>query len=326
MSYREQQRNLQTKLIGNKEIFGDAKAGASYRGDDRDYILDDGLKNLYPKIAQKAYEYFKSNKIKWWSLEQGKDKDKIDKPSGHILSSQVACVNHLFPIRDDPDAVKRLLKNIDIEADNVCLVDYSDKPGTQGYISFEATCADDYLGEKNLTRGEYCTSLDAMIIAEKNKKKTLVLIEWKYTEYYSTGVSNDKSLGKSGEVRQNRYNKLIKISDYLKNLNTKIYYFEPFYQLMRQTLWGEQMVKKFYKDYDFIIVHVIPDKNTSLKKSGSYKYNINGSSGSLHYLWTGQLKEQQEKPVPYKMISPDVLLSNQSDDKWIKYLETRYWR
>jgi len=49
--------------------------------------LTDGNYNLYEPIREGAIQYFKDNNIGWWGGS---------KPSGHILSSQIACVNHHF--------------------------------------------------------------------------------------------------------------------------------------------------------------------------------------------------------------------------------------
>ena len=102
--YREQQRERALTLINNgHSIFDGATGGKVFRKEGREYILLDGMKNLFPSIREEAIEYFTENKISWWGGFS---------PSGHVLSSQIACLNHLFFVRNDLDAVLSLLKVI----------------------------------------------------------------------------------------------------------------------------------------------------------------------------------------------------------------------
>ena len=76
----------------------------------------------------------------------------------------------------------------------------------------------DHLNEKTLTRGSNCTSVDAFIYAvhKGDKKKWLIPIEWKYTEYYyNNDKSNEDRKGElkgtngKGHERVERYSKII---------------------------------------------------------------------------------------------------------------------
>ncbi|WP_115097256.1 PGN_0703 family putative restriction endonuclease [Porphyromonas macacae] len=111
------------------------------------------------------------------------------------------------------------------------------------YIGFEVVSGADWLNEGIPNRGSNCTSIDALIYAlDVEGKKWLIPIEWKYTEHYTVQDKGSEADGK-GETRHARYDALIQHSKFLKP-QTKavgsIYYQEPFYQLMRQTLWAEQ--------------------------------------------------------------------------------------
>ena len=319
MTYTEQQRQHHISLAQNTDIFNNTPAGVIFRNTARPYILIDSTHNLHESCRQQALDYFAANGISWWQLEQA-----AKSPTGHLLSSQIACINHLFPIRNNKEAVVQLLKTIDPDFSDVAIIE-SDTPETQGYIAFEAVCAGNYLNENNFTRGANATSVDALIIGKKaDGKNILVTIEWKYTESYSVGEKSDKSRNRSGEIRRARYDKLIADSKYLKNSYTEVYYFEPFYQLMRQTLFAEQMVANNYTGCtSFINIHVIPAGNKELLKPGKHKYSINGRVGSLKELWT----EQLECPGMYKTISPEELLATQPEPcEWKDYLRVRYWQ
>ena len=62
-------------------------------------------KNLYRGIRTKAIEYFREYNITWWQCL-----NEPNSPTGHMVSSQINCINHLFAFRDDPIAIKRILQ------------------------------------------------------------------------------------------------------------------------------------------------------------------------------------------------------------------------
>jgi len=225
------ERNRQADLIKESFFDGD-KGNGRFRKKKYPFILQNGMNNLYAPIRKDALKYFADNKISWWGGF---------KPTGHVLSSQISCINHLLFIRHDPSAVLALINGVrDQFVKALPLACDSDI----SYIALEAVSATDHLNEGTPTRGTNCTSVDALILAEdNNKERWLIHIEWKYTESYSDAPSSDKSIGEKGNVRMERYQKLIEESEQLKTpkvLKSSIYFFEPFYQLMRQTLWAEQ--------------------------------------------------------------------------------------
>lgn len=94
--------------------------------------------------------------------------------------------------------------------------------------------SNDYLHEKELKRGEFCTSVDAFVYAlDERSERWLIPIEWKYTE-----------------------------------TKHSIYFQEPFYQLMRQTLWAECICRnkgeKVLPAEHFVHIHVCPKDNRGL--------------------------------------------------------------
>ena len=128
-------------------------------------------------------------------------------------------------------------------------------------MEFEFIGEKPYLGEKSFTRGSNCTSIDAVMYGQdNNKKKILFLIEWKYTEEYS--IENKYIL-----ERSSIYDKLILSNNSpFKEIDPKVLYYEPFYQMMRQTLLGCKLKEnKDHKCDDYIHVHVIPDENIELR-------------------------------------------------------------
>lgn len=184
--YYLQQRDKQQSLIGSP-IFGNDPGNGKFMGREYPFVLTDGKANLYPPFDE-VNRYFKENEISWWGGF---------KPTGHILSSQMACLNHLFPIMGDKEAVLAILNGVRDEFVEVLPVICDKQPQ---YISFEVVSSEDHLNELNSTRGSNCTSVDAFIYAKhKSGELWLIPIEWKYTEHYAT---EDKSAGEKGEIKK----------------------------------------------------------------------------------------------------------------------------
>ncbi len=293
-----QEREKQEKLAKNG-FFGKAKINKKIpcilMGEDSKY-------NLFNRIP-KVIDYFNKYQIKWWNLFNH------NRPSGVLVSSQIHCLNHLFALRCDKDALLAIINNATkMEFDEV-LPSFIDE---DGYLSFEfAYKNDDLIGEndKGARRGYMWTSIDAMIIARKGKDKWLIPIEWKYTETYE---KEDKTCQK----RLERYEELIKKSDRLKmpengQIPHSIYFQEPSYELMRQTLLCEQLIAKDYA-VDFFHINIIPKENTELRKAVENEFMQNLT-----------------KDAKFKIIAPQELLSplqgNDDYKELLNYLETRYW-
>jgi len=316
--YKETQRTKGIDLIksGNPVFYG-SQAGRSFMGQPRNFVLIENLKNIFEPIRTDVVEYFKKNKISWWGGY---------KPTGHVLSSQIACLNHLFLIRNDKEAVLSILKNVSNDFKDVLSIVTDNF--TPAYIQFESVSVNDHLNEGIPTRGNNCTSIDALIYAvHNNGSNWLIPIEWKYTEFYDNqnkaieGYKKDPIKCK-GEVRKTRYTQLIDDSKQLKSSNHYCYYFEPFYQLMRQTLWVEQMIKHNHnerlKATNFLHVHVIPSENHDLLEK---KYKCSGKS--MEETWREHLQDQSK----YLTITPKKLLTGLNKTKYkdlLEYLLIRY--
>ncbi len=317
--YQENQRTRAVKLIQDKNpVFYDGVGGKLFIRTKRDFVLTDFNKNFYKDIKDEAIEYFSKNNVAWWG---GKN------PTGHVLSSQIACINHLYAIRNDKNAVLGLLKNV--SADFIDVLEIKTDKYLSAFIQFESVSDNDYLNEGQSTRGSNCTSVDALIYAKhRDGTNWLIPIEWKFTEFYENldkakegcKANHEKCKGK---VRQERYTDLINNSNQLISEKHYCYYFEPFYQLMRQTLWAEQMVvnreKETIKADNYLHIHVIPSDNADLLEK---KYKCSGEN--MKSTWTSHLIDKDK----YVIISPKDFLSNLDSAKYkdlISYLNERYW-
>lgn len=310
MSYKNLQYERVKKLIEKKVIFNGDNGNGKFRNKHYEFVLSNSNNNLYSPVRDEILEYFKNNNIGWWN----------GKLTNHPLSSQIACLNHLFPMRDNKKTILTMVKNFHPDIVDILLI-----PSDQynpAYIQFEAISNVNHLNEKNLTRGSNCTSIDALIYGQnKNGEKTLIIIEWKYIELYG---NEDKASGESGITRKKRYTDLINNSQQLRTETHSAYYYEPFYQLMRQTLWAEQMIAysddEVVKADDYIHIHVIPKENKELLE----KLYV-PSEKSMEDTWRSLIKDQNK----YKILTPEELFkpinSSVEYEDLIKYLQERYW-
>ena len=287
--------------------------------------------NLWEHIRNNAVDYFKKKGIIWHTnkIENNPDTE----PEGNMLSSQISCLNHLFLLRENPDYASATLKNIDNRIVSAKIV--RDGYGDDGYIEFEAWGTSENnnpLREKSSKRkrGEKSTSIDAVMVGRKDDgKNILVLIEWKFVEDYTKDYGDEKFKYHEG-YHDDIYGTLLNEENcpIHRIENSKDFYYEPFYQLMRQTLWGWKAAKDYCCD-EYIHLHIIPRENLAIQEITSP--NLKNMGSTMSEVWKNLLKE----PLRYKVISPEELLSplknNQNfmkDNQELKdlfaYLERRY--
>jgi len=326
--------------------FGYDKCFGTFRKKTYSFVLKSCMNNLFEELRTKDKEnpmnvlrYFRENGIGWWSGA---------KPSGHMCSSQISCINHLFPLRYDRKAVLTLANSVagDNPFDDVLEVG-GDK-SMPGYIAFEVVTSKDYLNEAregNLSRGSQCTSVDAAILAKRNDDVVVIPIEWKFVEEYNRDDKSKNIFDKkekvwhySGDKRIENYfssglvpnSKQIVFNDE-QAIKGSVFFQEPFYQLMRQTLWAEQVVlnkdEYFHGASDYIHVHVVPEANTTLRNK-AYKEVWDKGEGMVS-TW----KDNLTNPDKYVCIDQQKLFSGIVNDKdlssqyaaLLKYLKERYW-
>ena len=338
-NYHFDQLHIQITLL-EQGFFDGAKGGGIWHGHNGDkkypHILleEDVQKNFYRPIRDEVVKYFHDNGIKWW----GAAKDDGSRPSGHILSSQIACLNHLFCIRKDKEAALALINGIEgmpAHFKEVLPIPSESEAGC--YIAFEMVSSRDYLNEDGPTRGANCTSVDAFIYAtDDNGERWLIPIEWKYSESYQRedkSAEDYKGRGQKGkhgkgEKRLSRYSDLINSSEQLIPLpdyHGSIYFQEPFYQLMRQTLWAEQICRSNDESVipaqHFVHVHVCPKDNALLL----YKnYTEVSKESGMENAWKAILKHRNL----YILIDPKDLMRPLYDTHkdLFDYLSERYWK
>ncbi|MGP1545366.1 MAG: PGN_0703 family putative restriction endonuclease [Prevotella intermedia] len=330
-------KNYQADLIKEKkEIFEDAEGGGEfkYRGQLNIYehILEKGKedKNLFPDIREKVKKYFKKNDIPFW---RGKTV-----PS-NTLSSQVSCLNHLFSIRENEKAVKDVMQNFvgdRITIESMEKVRSKREVYNCQYIAFEMVSDEDRMDEGTPTRGNYCTSIDALAIAKATDgKRYLLVIEWKLAENDSgnkapeEGTSTNEKEIERGKERTKRYTSLInenKSKDINQEscLKSSIFHL-PFYQLMRQTLWASLNKKDFNAD-DYLHIHVVPSYNPMRTKKYARVENTKGVEEAWKKHLTDCGKEKYIMVDPKQVV--EALEKSGVKDTFsglIDYLNRRYY-
>ena len=138
-------------------------------------------------------------------------------------------------------------------------------------------------------------------------------------------VNEPKGSNGKGNERLSRYTDLINVSTQLKSLpeyRSSVYYQEPFYQLMRQTLWAENILKNHevekLKADDYLHVHVIPKANHDLLNK---TYKVSGKT--MEETWRSMLSDQSK----YVIVDPQDLMKPIFDlyPELTEYLRLRYW-
>jgi hypothetical protein len=300
MSFLERERR---RLIEERDrLFKDPGLGLFF-GKPREFVLSEPAANLWEGIRADAIDYFARNNISWW-------KGDGNEPNGHMLSSQVSCVNHLYLLRQRADLAKAVLRAVDPEVIEAEVVD-------DGYVEFEFIGARQYLAEKAFLRGTNCTSLDAFMIGSTAYDRRAFLVEWKYTETYPR---EDKYIPERAHVHDD----LITAEDSpFKQIEPRALYFEPFYQMMRQTLLGSQISK--HEDHEctsYRHVHVVPEQNAEFHRNVTAPL-LRGMSVSEAWRAVLRRPEFYISATPADFMRP--LIAERDTKALMGYLERRYW-
>ncbi len=315
MSFKTDQYHIQAD-------FFPGQCGGKFGRGYHEFILDNQYRhlNLYPPIYDQAIAYFGSNKIQWWHSNDGL-------PTNHTVSSQIACVNHLCWAQRCNEAATALLQALD--------PDYTALPFDTGrYIEFEYNGCEvnngrNLLGEKGTTRGSNTTSLDACMLAQKADIRLIICIEWKYVETYGQKAENAARIA-NYNTRKAIYKRHLVDPDspiivdpgdfdraYLK------FAVEPYYQLMRQTLWAQLFARNHLLGVtDYLHIHVIPDENRALL---ACKSSPEISTDNMCAGWQACLRHpgKYQHISPRQFVEPGVRAYNPGLHH---YLERRYWR
>ena len=313
----EKPKQIRFKALSDT-ISENAKVDGLFKGKPRPFCLPSEYaeENLFPPIRQAAMAFFANHNIAWHQGQNGK-------PSNHLCSSQVACVNFLFPFTDKPIELANLLRSVFPQIDHMI-------PVEDGlYVSFEWIGEKNYLGERGSingkrTRGANFTSADAIVMFEdQDKKRHVVLIEWKYTESYG---GNYLGIAKSGTDRRKIYQHLFDDVDCILDVDLlpgiDALFYEPFYQFMRQQFLASKMEEAHELGADVVsLLHVSPDANYDFKKITSPL--LSGLGKTPTEIWKKLVKpEGRFKSVHKEDLFREFRTEEMQD--WKNYMRERY--
>lgn len=214
--------------------------------------------NLNPTYAEVLVEHFASpdSPIQWHPHRN----------SG--LSSQVCCLNFLAPLMHRPAILAQVLTCALGTAPVTMLAVGHDTNGNEIFVDFEWIGRSRYLSEWSGTgiRGAKVTSADALArFVNHDGQIVTVLIEWKYTESYRGRLQE-----KGNRTRTARYatrtfapNGPIRAD---LGLTLHDFYWEPFYQMLRQQILAWQMERaRDLGSNKVVVLHLSPAQNTKLR-------------------------------------------------------------
>jgi len=253
------------------------------------------------------------------SLFNGIDeKVTLHKELNNLMSSQAACLNVFGSLNRSPNDIIRFLNYFSLNITRV--IDFPTGVNVDGEIyNDKGPIIFEWIGprsspiyERSGSRGIYRTSIDAYLLAEIDNKITQLLIEWKFTENYSSDAYTHKFTGLEGNERLRRYSsvlaKLRKEKLFPFNFKGKLglydFCYEPYYQLLRMTLLAEMTTPlRLNQDImveDYIIVHLMHSENNNLKYLN--KSNTKFSPGlrkyvgrALHDIWGNEILTPAER-------------------------------
>ena len=227
--------------------------GASYRVEPDQFEF-----NLAPDIREQAIGYFAEKRIAW------------HRHANHGLSSQVCCLNYLMPLAHNPKQLAQFMaRALGIEAPEMLPME-RDAAGRDWFVAFEWIGHEDYLREAGQngtrTRGANATSTDAAIRFRHAGIVEIALIEWKFTESYGAPISP-----KGNPTRISRYADIAFTPEgpIRADVGLKLedFFWEPFYQMIRQQMLAKQMEKAHEQDAERVrVIHISPSMNRDLHK------------------------------------------------------------
>jgi hypothetical protein len=308
----------------------DAKAPGRYRSRGRLYDFcipaEHAAENLFEGVRTSTLEYFRDHGIAWHHGIGGG-------PSNHLASSMVCGVNFLGPLMHHRPGATALLR----EAFGEGVVEAVPVASSR-LVEFEwvGDADTDYLHEGlRRTRGANATSADAaMAYRRPDGAKTLVLVEWKYTESYSGA---DKGLGEGAATRQRRYAPLVAAPD--GPIDTRGVRYdeltrEPFYQFMRQQLlaWRMEVAGREHGAAHVRVLHLSPRANRDFERITSPTLAARFPNRTATQAWRSLLRD----PAKFTAIAIEdaftPVLAGRDDglDDWRAFIRGRYawagWR
>ncbi|MGG5819349.1 PGN_0703 family putative restriction endonuclease [Falsiroseomonas sp. HW251] len=273
--------------------------------------------NLAPSIRREAAAYFAARGITW------------HRHANHALSSQVSCLNFLMPLATRPKILAKVIGDaLGLAAPTMLEVEHG-PDGTPWFVAFEWIGREDYLNEAGRsgvrTRGANATSADAVVRFRHAGRVETVLIEWKYTESYGAPIPPS-----GNEVRVSRYKNIafapagpIRADC---GLAVHDFFWEPFYQFMRQQMLAFRMQAAREDGAERVrVLHISPSANRALHKVTAHALRGYGDD-AFKVFRTVLVNPDDFVDRSTEAVFQAVLSEASGEDRsWADYLLNRYW-
>ena len=188
-------------------------------------------------------------------------------------------------------------------------------------------------------RGANATSIDAFLVAETQTGRRAYLLEWKYVEQYLFTRPDFKGGGESGDTRRERYGERYRAQFSSFDLEAAPeldeFLYDSFYQIMRQRLLADRMVRERELGVDESKVVVAPERNLAYrsvaeggKKTSPPLARRFPQLGTVEGVMRGALKDPDAQ---FSMIAPSAVLGavergcpGAETAAWANYWRERY--
>jgi hypothetical protein len=247
------ERLAQAAYFNREHSHANGHEGSAYR-----LAPDHVLLNLAPDIRDAAAAYFKQYGITW------------HRHANHGLSSQVCCLNFLMPLATRSDLLSRVIGDaLGIEPPQMLQVENGPN-GEPWFVGFEWIGERDYLNEAptagRRTRGANATSADAIVRFSHQGRTETLLIEWKYTESYGAPIPPSGNATRTQRYKDLAFAPKGPIRADLR-LKLEDFFWEPYYQLLRQQMLAQGMQEAREDGTDRVrVLHISPASNRALHK------------------------------------------------------------
>ena len=301
------------------------------------HILPNDLGVFYHTFSSEVYEYFDEADI------------AIHSEVLNLKSSQAACVNILFPFRQNLEMARAVFQPFLKDVVEVTKIEFEDT----GEISTKPGDITSWLGEPpGGKRGQNRTSIDCAIYwRDKASNSNVTLIEWKYTERgfgscgaYNSKNANAKTRAKCNEVLSigeeqacllvgNGPNRSRHYWDLLQDAGILIErlgglgacpFSGPLYQVMRQFLIASYLRQNGFDLVDVIVIGF--SGNESLKKVPRVLSTLKRNEGdSIIDIWNNLINEVPPlRHIEVEELFKSIDMLPALDVGWRNYINERY--
>jgi hypothetical protein len=312
-SFVTEQRDAQTRFFEANFAGQTGYGGSGYRLHHAHRHL-----NLAPFIREVAPAYFDrpDGAIMW------------HRHANHALSSQVCCLNFLMPLATRPDLLARVIGET-LAIPEPKMLPIEEGPGGEAwYVGFEWIGRRDYLSEagegRARTRGANTTSADAIVRFEHAGQVETLLIEWKYTESYGAPIPPSGNKTRTGRYASLAFAPNGPLRADL-GLELKDFFYEPFYQLLRQQILAWRMQEGREDGAERVrVLHIAPAANRALHRVTSPALLRFGDDA--FEVFSGLLQSPADfiSCTTQRLFGPSLQAASGIDRDWAGYLLGRY--